>query len=226
LAVQLTRHRALRSVRVILLQQPGMRSGGRRRCAASAAASSCWVALGMTVEDSPEAILDFWFGDSVRSPDAVEARVALWFAANSEFDREIGNRFSSLPERALGGEFDAWLRRPASALALILVLDQFPRNLFRGSARAFGFDPKARETATLCVDAGFDDEIEPLQASFLYLPFEHSEEATDQQCSVALFEQLVRRAPPELNGTFQKFADYARRHRDVVQRLCPFGKHA
>ena len=174
------------------------------------------------MEDSPQAILDFWFGDSLRSPAAVAARVKLWFTANAEFDREIRDRFASLPERALSGEFDAWSHRPESALALVLVLDQFPRNLFRGSARAFTFDAKALETATLSVDAGFGEELAPLQASFLYLPFEHSEEPTDQERSVELFEQLVRRAPPELANTFEQSADYARRHRDVVRRFGRF----
>jgi uncharacterized protein (DUF924 family) len=172
--------------------------------------------------DSPEAILDFWFGDSLRSSGAVAERVGLWFAANAEFDREIGNRFASLPERALCGEFDAWLRRSESALALILILDQFSRNLFRDSAGAFMFDAKARETAAVSLDAGFQDELEAIQAVFLYLPFEHSEEAADQERSVTLFEQLVSRAPPGLERTFQNFADHARRHRDVVQRFGRF----
>jgi uncharacterized protein (DUF924 family) len=174
------------------------------------------------VGNSPKAILDFWFGDSLRSPGAVAARVALWFAADAKFDREIEDRFGSLPERALHGEFDAWSHHSESALALILVLDQFPRNLFRGSARAFAFDPKALGIAIRSVDGGFDDELAPLQASFLYLPFEHSEDPTDQERSVELFQQLVRRAPPELARTFQQFSDYARRHRDVVQRFGRF----
>jgi uncharacterized protein (DUF924 family) len=84
------------------------------------------------------------------------------------------------------------------------------------------FDPKARETATSSLDAGFHDELEPIQAVFLYLPFEHSEEPADQERSVALFEELVSRAPPELDHTFQQFADYARRHRDVVRRFGRF----
>ena len=97
--------------------------------------------------DSPEAILDFWFGDSLRFPGSVAERVQLWFTANAEFDREIRDRFSCLPDRALRGELDGWSRGSESALALVLILDQFPRNLFRGSARAFAFDPKALEVA-------------------------------------------------------------------------------
>jgi uncharacterized protein (DUF924 family) len=172
--------------------------------------------------DSPEAILDFWFGDSLRLPSSVAERVQLWFTANAELDREIGGRFSCLPDRALRGEFDGWSRGSESALALVLVLDQFPRNLFRGSARAFAFDSKALEIAAEAVDAGFDEELAPLEASILYLPFEHSEDLTDQVRSVELFERLVRRAPPELVGTFEQSADYARRHRDVVQRFGRF----
>ena len=174
------------------------------------------------MKDSPEAILNFWFGDSLSSLGTVAARVQLWFAVNAEFDREIKDRFAPLPERALRGEFDTWSHRSESALALILVLDQFPRNLFRGSAQAFTFDSKALEIATIAVDAGFDEELVPLQASFLYLPFEHSEEPTDQDRSIELFEHLVKRAPPELAPTFRQFADYGRRHRDVVQRFGRF----
>jgi uncharacterized protein (DUF924 family) len=172
--------------------------------------------------ESPEAVLDFWFGDSLRFPSSVPARVQLWFTASAEFDREIRERFSCLPDRAQRGELDRWSRGPESALALVLVLDQFPRNLFRGSARAFEFDSKALEIAAEAVDARFDDALAPLQASFLYLPFEHSEDLTNQERSVELFEQLVRRAPPELANTFEQSADYARRHRNVVQRFGRF----
>jgi uncharacterized protein (DUF924 family) len=174
------------------------------------------------VRDSPENILDFWFGDTLHSAAAVPARTKLWFTRNADFDTEIERRFGSLPERALRGEFDAWCGEPRPALALVLMLDQFPRNLFRGSARSFAFDARAREVAAGSVDAGFLEELHPIEAVFLCLPFEHSEDVDDQTRCVALIEQLAGHAPDDLQRPFQQFVEYARQHRDVVRRFGRF----
>jgi uncharacterized protein (DUF924 family) len=171
----------------------------------------------------PAEILEFWFGDALVSADLAKTRAKLWFSRNDEFDREIERRFGLLPESAAHGELDAWREDASSALALVLVLDQFPRNLFRKSPRAFAFDSLAREVALEAISRKFDEALPPLQASFLYLPLEHAEDIELQERSVQLFERLFARAPADLHDLFGSFADYARRHRDIVRR---FGRFA
>jgi uncharacterized protein (DUF924 family) len=170
----------------------------------------------------PNEILEFWFGDALASPEQVGPRSELWFRQNHEFDRQIQQRFGSLPERAARGELDEWRGEAFSALALVLVLDQFPRNLYRRSARAFEFDPLAREIALESIAGGFDEALHPLQALFLYLPLEHAEDLDLQERSVQLFGQLATRAPAALRPRFEQFTSYARRHRDVIHRFGRF----
>jgi uncharacterized protein (DUF924 family) len=169
-----------------------------------------------------EEILNFWFGDSLDSLDAIAARKVSWFVQSDAFDRTIATRFGSLPERALRGEFDGWSREPRPALALVLVLDQFPRNLYRGDPRSFESDSKACEIALLAIEAGFDQKLHPLEASFLYLPLEHSEDLLLQDRSVELFEQLVSRAPVDLRAMSEEFFAYAVRHREVIRQFARF----
>jgi uncharacterized protein (DUF924 family) len=165
----------------------------------------------------PDEILDFWFGDALASPEQLDTRSELWFSQNDEFDRQVRRRFGSLPEQAMRAELNAWRGEASSALALVLVVDQFPRNLYRRSARAFEFDPLAREVALESIAGGFDEVLHPLQASFLYLPLEHAEDIGLQERSVQLFEGLAARAPVALRPRFERFSDYARRHRDVIR---------
>ncbi len=170
----------------------------------------------------PEQILSFWFADALNSPEGAKAQGKLWFGRSDAFDEEIKNRFGDFPERAAGGEFEAWRSAPRSALALVIVLDQFPRNLFRDSARAFEFDAKAREVALNAITAGLDERLHPLEAVFLYLPLEHAEDLELQNLSVELFEQLCRRAPVSMQSRFEEFAGFARRHREVIRRFGRF----
>jgi uncharacterized protein (DUF924 family) len=170
----------------------------------------------------PTEIVEFWFGDALASAERAKLRAKLWFSKNDEFDREIESRFGALPESAARGELDEWRGQAGSALALVLIVDQFPRNLFRGSSRSFEFDPLAREVALEAISRDFDKLLHPLQSSFLYLPLEHAEEIELQERSVQLFEQLFARAPMDLHDLFGSFADYARRHRDIVRRFGRF----
>lgn len=170
----------------------------------------------------PSDVIDFWFADALSSAERAEARVKLWFSKNGDFDRAIAHRFGSLPESAARGELNAWRGEAASALALVIVLDQFPRNLFRQSPRAFDSDPLAREVALAAISREFDLALHPLHASFLYLPLEHAEDIDLQEQSVRLFERLHARAPIELRSMFESFASYARWHRDVIHRFGRF----
>jgi steroid delta-isomerase-like uncharacterized protein len=171
---------------------------------------------------SPDALLAFWFGADLDSPEALAERARFWFDGAREVDREIRARFGALPDQAASGAFEAWRSAPRSALALVIALDQLPRNLFRGSARAFAYDGLALEVASAAVEAGFDRALHPLEAGFLYLPFEHAESLPLQERSVALFEALAAGASPALKPTLESWADFARRHRELIVRFGRF----
>src|SRR5712692_3699843 len=174
------------------------------------------------METIAEEVLAFWFDDDLDSPAAIGKRSELWFGSNTKFDEEIRRRFGRLADRAAVGEFDAWASQPRPALALVLSLDQFPRNLFRGSPQAFMYDTKACSAALAAIESGHDRALRPIEALFLYLPLEHAENLNLQNRCVALVEQLVSRAPAQLLKAFAGFADYARRHRDIIQRFGRF----
>ena len=163
----------------------------------------------------PQAILDFWF-----EGDRDSFRLGRWFKPDPAFDAEIRARFAGALCPATAGALDGWAAAPAGALALCLLLDQFPRNLHRGTPEAFAADAKAREIARAAVLRDRHDlALTPTERVFLYLPFEHSEAMADQDLSVALFEglrdELVHRAS---GGTI----DYAWRHWRVIRRFGRF----
>jgi len=167
----------------------------------------------MTNDDLPveaKAVLDFWFGDG-------ETDRPEWFRKDAAFDDDIRRRFGTLIERALAGDLSAWDASPRSALARILVLDQFTRNAFRDDARAFAGDPQALTAARQMVVRGFDRALTPLQRSFAYLPFEHAESAEAQAESMRLFGALADEAPVGADRLA-----WAARHAQVIAR---FGRY-
>jgi len=163
---------------------------------------------------SADDILSFWFSEGA------DTFREAWFRRDEAFDAAIRDRFAAAAAAARQGAFADWAASPEGTLALLLLLDQVPRNLHRGSAEAFAADPLAREVAREAVLARrFDLALTPTQRVFLYLPFEHSEAMADQDLSVALFEGLrddPRHAKP--GGTI----DYAWRHREVIRRFGRF----
>jgi uncharacterized protein (DUF924 family) len=140
-----------------------------------------------------------------------EAGPSLWFAKDKDFDRRFRERLLSTHEAAARGDLDGWLTTPYGALALILLLDQFPRNAFRGTPRMYATDAKARAAAAAAIDAGHDQAVTKDLRLFLYLPFGHSEDAADQERSVALAEGL---GEADLSN--------AKRHRDIIRRFGRF----
>ncbi|MBN8480825.1 MAG: DUF924 family protein [Xanthomonadales bacterium] len=148
-----------------------------------------------------EAVVAFW-------RDAGPAR---WFTKDPAFDARFRDRFLDLHERAAAGALDAWIESAHSALALVVLLDQFPRNAFRGSARMHATDADARRVAARIVDSGIDRDIEPELRVFCYLPFAHSEDLADQDRSVALMRTLGSEA-----------LAHAEDHRDIIRRFGRF----
>lgn len=172
--------------------------------------------------DTPETVLQYWFGSN--SDDAVVAaeQANLWWSHSETVDGEIRERFESLVLQAGARELDEWASQPRSLLALILLTDQFPRNMYRGSARAFAFDPKALAWSLEGITAGGDLELRPIERVFFYLPFEHAESLAHQNRSVALFQKLVETVPVEQKSKFEGFLDFAVRHRAVIARFGRF----
>lgn len=150
----------------------------------------------------PESVVAFWF----------EAGESRWFTKDDAFDADLRTRFEIAHQTAARGELAEWEETPAGALALVLLLDQIPRNIFRGSAHAFATDSPAREVAVRAIASGFDLRVEQAQRCFFYLPFEHSENADDQAHSVTLFEVLGH----------AEYLKFARLHRDIVRRFGRF----
>jgi uncharacterized protein (DUF924 family) len=148
---------------------------------------------------SPESVLTFWFGQEKKA----------WFEKNPAFDEEIRVRFLATYEAALAGQLDHWRNESRSALALVILLDQFPRNMFRNSARAFEADALARSAARVILEHGWDQAMTPDERTFVYLPFEHSEALADQELSMRLFEGSAN-------------AEWARRHWDIIKRFGRF----
>ena len=146
-------------------------------------------------------VLGFWFGSERKA----------WFEKNPAFDDEIRRRFLSLYEHAAAGMLSDWRQTPAGCLALVILLDQFPRNMFRGSARAFAADPLALETAKHALAARYDQGLSVDERTFLYLPFEHSETLADQQRACELMKPL--------GG---EVYDYALRHKQIIERFGRF----
>ncbi|HVA15395.1 MAG TPA: DUF924 family protein [Stellaceae bacterium] len=170
----------------------------------------------MTADERGEAtaLIDFWFGPP-RSPSRFQQR-AVWFKVDPGFDAQLRERFGALQRRAAGGGYAAWAPEAEPCLALILLLDQLPRNLYRGTAQAFASDAQARIAARAALERGFDRSLPTAWRQFLYLPFEHSEALADQELSVTLATGLAR------DPAFAGALDYAQRHHAIVARFGRF----
>jgi len=151
------------------------------------------------------AILEFWFGGLDEA--AAQVRQPFWFKSTPETDAEIRARFGDILARVKDGEFDDVIETADDHLAVVIALDQFPRNIYRGTADAFATDPLARDWAARAIARNMDmQQPAPHRRMFFYLPFEHSEDIADQNEAVRLFEKMG----------YDDFTDYAKAHRDVI----------
>ncbi|NER80880.1 MAG: DUF924 domain-containing protein [Leptolyngbya sp. SIO1D8] len=173
--------------------------------------------MGLVVADVAAEILTFWFGDPAVADGDYGQQRRIWFHKDPEFDQQVRERFLETYELARTGLYDGWGETPPGALALVVLLDQLPRNMFRGLPKSFEADAQALAVAQQAIAQGFDLALIPVERVFLYLPLEHSEDMAHQDQSVALFEVLVQDIP-ELQTTL----DYAYRHRDVIGRFGRF----
>lgn len=170
-----------------------------------------------------QAVFDFWFQPA--PGQAADAPRPEWFKKDANFDRSIAERFGAEIALALEGGLHAWdAEGPQAALARIVVLDQFTRNVYRGTPLAFAGDHQALEAALDMVDAEEDLALPPLQRGFIYMPFEHAEDIAMQEQAVALFTRMADSVTVS-EATAKSIAnslDYAKRHREVIQRFGRF----
>ena len=159
-------------------------------------------------------VLEFWFG----APDSPEfgRNRRCWFEKSADFDALVRERFLETYENAADGKLDAWAARPLAALALVVALDQFPRNMFRGTPRAFATDPLALAVTRGMIARGFDAALLPVQRAFVYLPFEHAEDLDAQREALRLFERLAS------DTSSAGVMTYAMRHYAVIARFGRF----
>lgn len=158
-------------------------------------------------------VLEFWFGDRAR---------ARWFAREPAFDEEIRSRFGAIVDAAATGACDHWIASGDGALALVILLDQFPRNLHRGSARAFAHDAQARDVAASAIASELDVTAPLDRRRFFYLPFQHSEALPDQVRSVELFSRWASEHPAASRADADDEMTYVHRHHEIILRFGRF----
>jgi uncharacterized protein (DUF924 family) len=164
-------------------------------------------------------ILSFWFGTT---PEETKERASRWWKKDPAFDQEIRNEFEADLLRAARGELDAWLEEPEGAVALVVLLDQFSRNVYRDTPEAFAQDERALAATLQGMERGLDARLTPLQRYFFFMPLMHAEDRAVQRRSVETFENLAREKDTGFDAMLRGAVDYARSHRDIVERFGRF----
>lgn len=152
---------------------------------------------------SSDELIEFWFSERVAS---------LWFNSTPEFDQELRDRFMATYQAACQHKLDAWQGSAVGALALVIIYDQLPLNMFRGEAQGFATEARAREVASQAITNGYDQDLAEKQRTFLYMPFMHSENLADQDRAVELFEK----------AGLKNNLRFAHHHRDLIRRFGRF----
>ncbi|MGR8946957.1 MAG: DUF924 family protein [Gammaproteobacteria bacterium] len=171
---------------------------------------------------SHEEVITFWFGEPDGGDERLLEMSKRWFKKDKTFDDEIRARFGHLPAAADNGELQPWLGTAEGQLAMIICLDQFPRNIYRNSASAFAHDSSALSTAIHAVDNGIHQKLHPLKAVFLYLPFEHSEDLEHQKRCVDGLEELAEKADSFWKDKIKDFRRYAIAHYKIIEKFGRF----
>ena len=167
-------------------------------------------------------LLSWWFGEGAAANEIANVKNGLWFGYKPEQDAEARRRFGELTDSALRSELSEWADSPHGWLALILLLDQLPRMIYRGTAQAFAGDERARQLVKEGMAHGGDMLLSPIQRVFIYLVLEHTESLSAQDQAVTHFERLLAVADPAEQPLFAGFLDFAERHRRVIARFGRF----
>ena len=187
--------------------------------------TSATMSKGASLEfggETARAINDFWFGTAAEDRVVASQQTRLWWIKNPATDRLIRERFANATAAAARGELNGWAQQPSGLLALILLTDQFPRNMYRNTPSAFEHDDMAQTWALDGLERGIDLRLRPIERLFMYLPLEHAESNALQARSVERFTRLFQDVPPKDVETFRGFLVYALRHRSVVARFGRF----
>ena len=169
-----------------------------------------------------EEVLAFWFGELDSLGLCAEARNKLWFQSSPQVDAQVRDRFGGLVEAALEGELEDWAASPGGLVALVILLDQFTRNIYRGTAAAFSGDQRALQLARNAVNRGDDARLPIIHRVFLYMPFEHSEELSDQEEGIRCFDRLLEDCEVAARDEVESFRRYMQAHRDVIAQFNRF----
>ena len=178
--------------------------------------------------DEARKIREFWFGKLPLAPGDLAERMKLWFGQDvspekqQDWDDSIRAQFEPLVQQAMEGKLLAWADGPRKLMSLILLLDQFPRNIYRNTSRMYAGDEQALALALAGMNSGADAALDPVERLFFYLPLQHSEAQDVQDEAVAAYRRLVMEAPQGLKGIFESNLDYAERHRKVIHRFGRF----
>jgi len=178
--------------------------------------------------DEARQVRDFWFGTVPLAPQTLKQRLKLWFpGAESPSDLQkldgiIRARFGALVERAAKGNLASWADSPRRCLSLIIVLDQFPRNIYRGTARAFASDELALAATLSGIHSAADGALDVIERIFFYMPLQHSEVREVQDESVVAYRRLLTEAPQEFRGVFEESLQSAEEHRSLIERFGRF----
>ena len=168
-----------------------------------------------------EQLLQFWFGPLDNGLASNKQR-KLWFNPDKDFDARCAAEFLPFLKQAKSGELDHWLASARGQLAFVLLTDQLPRNIYRGTRDAFAYDPLALATARKGVSAGSDRQLELDERAFFYMPFEHSEDISDQHMAVGLFTYLRDSAPKSTRDIIGNALRFAQQHRDIILKFGRF----
>ena len=169
-----------------------------------------------------DAILSFWFKEHALAAPQIDRRMDIWFGEDRVFDLEVKKEFATDVDDASAGRLDHWAHSPRGRLALILLLDQFRRNIYRNTARAFEMDKAALK---LCVEGAIakkDKGLAPIERAFFYMPLQHAESRKVQEKSLALYTRLAQMVSPTYRETFETIAQFAELHRDIIERFGRF----
>ncbi len=171
---------------------------------------------------NPEKVIEFWFADSTTDPLKARERFAFWFQPSPQTDAAIRERFSDLVCQAQAEALGSWETEPRCCLALIITLDQFPRNLHRGKPQAFAADPLALEVVRRGLSQSYLSALSPIEQAFFLMPLQHAEHLSVQEESVRWFESLVSQVPAEWREALGAYLGSARKHYSIIERFGRF----